>query len=147
MTHPTLGLLRRSFTQQNTVSALYDWVGSLKDYPIYFKLVYLPTELKPTERLVSYRNSVLNVSESIEPVRFEEEEEVTCTGYKYNDCFSYEEFRDKEFERVLIANNDDEAPSQSFHNSEYNCNFKKWLSLAKNNLRLFSDGGCLICHW
>ena len=109
--------------------------------------MYLPTELKPTERLVSYRNSVLNVSESIEPVRFEEEEEVTCTGYKYNDCFSYEEFRDKEFERVLIANNDDEAPSQSFHNSEYNCNFKKWLSLAKNNLRLFSDGGCLICHW
>ena len=39
--HPTLG-----------ISALYDWVGSLNDYPIYFKLVYLSTELKPTERLV-----------------------------------------------------------------------------------------------
>ena len=109
--HPTLGILRRSFTQQATVSALYDWVGSLNDYPIYFKLVYLSTKLKPTERLASYRNSVLNVSECIEPVRFEEEEEVTCAGYKYNDCFS---FGDEEFERVLIANNDDEAPSQSF---------------------------------
>ena len=75
--HPTLGILRRSFTQQATVSALYDWVGSLNDYPIYFKLVYLPTELKPTERLASCRNSALNVSECIDPVRFEEEEEVT----------------------------------------------------------------------
>ena len=35
--HPTLVVLRRSFTQQATVSALYDWVGSLNDY---FKLVY-----------------------------------------------------------------------------------------------------------
>ena len=51
------------------------------------------------------------MSECIEPVRFEEEEEVTCAGYKYNDCFS---FGDEEFGRVLIANNDDEAPSQSF---------------------------------
>ena len=76
--HPILDILRRSFTQQATVSALYDWVGSLNDYPIYFKLVYLPTELKPTERLASCRNSALNVSECIDPVRFEEEEEVTC---------------------------------------------------------------------
>ena len=141
--HPTLGILRRSFTQQATVGALYDWVGSLNDYPIYFKLVYLSTKLKPTERLASYRNSVLNVSECIEPVRFEEEEEVTCAGYKYNDCFSY---GDEELECVLIANNDDEAPSQLFHNSKCNCNFKERLSLAKNDLPLFSDGGCLICH-
>ena len=140
--HPTLCILRRSFTQQATVSALYDWVGSLNDYPIYFKLVYLSTKLKPTERLASYRNSVLNVSECIEPVRFEEEE-VTCAGYKYNDCFSY---GDEELECVLIANNDDEAPSQLFHNSKCNCNFKERLSLAKNDLPLFSDGGCLICH-
>ena len=53
--HPTLGILRRSVTQQSTVSALYDGAGSLNDYPIYFKLVYLSTELKPTERLASYR--------------------------------------------------------------------------------------------
>ena len=39
--HPTLGILQRSFTQQATVSALYDWVGLLNDYPIYFKLVHL----------------------------------------------------------------------------------------------------------
>ena len=141
--HPTLGILRRSFTQQATVSALYDWVGSLNDYPIYFKLVYLSTELKPTEGLASYRNSVLNVSECIEPVRFEEEEKVTCVGYKYNDCFSY---GDEELERVLIANNDNEVLSQSFRNSKCNCNFKEQLSLAKNDLSLFSDGGCLICH-
>ena len=83
--------------------------------------MYLSTELKPTERLGSYRNSVLNVSECIGPIRFEEEEEVTCAGYKYNDCFSY---GDKELERVLIANNNYEAPSQSFHNSKCNCNFK-----------------------
>ena len=127
--HPTLGILQRSFTQQATVNALYDWVGSLNDYPIYFKLVYLSTELKSTERLVSYRNSVLNVSECIEPVRFEEEKEVTCAGYKYSDCFSY---GDEKLERVFIANNDDEAPSQSFHNSKCNCNFKERLSLAKN---------------
>ena len=141
--HPTLGILQRSFTQQATVSALYDWVGLLNDYPIYFKLVHLSKELKPTERLASYRNSVLNVSECIEPVRFEKEEDVTCAGYKYNDCFS---FGDEEFERVLIANNDDEAPSQSFHNSKCNCNFKELLSLAENDLPLFSDGGCFICH-
>ena len=141
--HPTLGKLQRLFTQQATVSALYDWVGSLNDYPIYFKLVHLSKELKPTERLASYRNSVLNVSECIEPVRFEEEEEATCAGYKYNDCFS---FGDEEFERVLIADNDDEAPSQSSHNSKCNCNFKKLLSVAKNDLPLFSDGGCFICH-
>ena len=141
--HPTLGILRRSFTQQATVSALYDWVGSLNDYPIYFKLVYLSTELKPTERLASYGNSVFNVSECIEPVQFKEEEEVTCAGYKYNDCFSH---GDEELERVLIANNDDEGLSQSFRNSKCNCNFKEQLSLAKTDLPLFSDGGCLICH-
>ena len=56
--HPTLCILRRSFTQQATVSALYDWVGSLNDYPIYFKLVYLSTELKPTKRLVAYQNKL-----------------------------------------------------------------------------------------
>ena len=83
--HPTLSILRRSFIQQATVSTLCDWVGSLNNYTIYFKLVYLSMELKPTERLASYRNSVSNVSECMEPVRFEEEEEVT----KYNDCFSY----------------------------------------------------------
>ena len=105
--------------------------------------MYLSTELKPTERLASYQSSVLNVSEFIEPVRFEEEEEVTCAGYKYNDCFSY---GDEELERVLIANNDDESPSQLFHNSKCNCNFKERLSLARNDLPLFSDGGCLICH-
>ena len=67
----------------------------------------------------------------------------TCAGYKYNDCFSY---GDEELERVLIANNDDEAPSQLFHNSKCNCNFKERLSLAKNDLPLFSDGGRLIRH-
>ena len=123
---------------------MYDRVGSLNDYPIYFKLVYLLTELKPTERLASYRNSLLNVSECIEPVRFEEEEEVTCAGYNYNDCFSY---GDKELERVLIANNHNEALSQSFRNSKCNFNFKEKLSLAENDLPLFSDGGCLIFHW
>ena len=123
--HPTLSVLRRSFIQQATVSTLCDWVGSLNDYTIYFKLVYLSMELKPTERLASYRNSVSNVSECMEPVRFEEEEEVT----KYNDCFSY---GDEELECVLIVNNDDEALSQLFHNSKCNCNFKEQLSLAKN---------------
>ena len=93
--------------------------------------------------MASYRNQLLNVSECIEPVRFEEEEEVTCAGHKYNDCFSY---GDEELERVLIANSDDEAPSRSFHNSKCNCNFKERLTLAKNDPQLFSDGGCLICH-
>ena len=50
-------------------------------------------------------------------------------------------------EQVLIANNDDEAPSQSFHNSKCNCNFEEQLPLAKNDLRLFSDGGCLESFW
>ena len=77
------------------------------------------------------------------PVRFEEEEEVTCAGYEYNDCLSY---GDEELESVLIANNDDEVHSQLFHNSKCNCNFKERLYLAKNDLPLFSDGGCLICH-
>ena len=141
--HSTLGILRRSFTQQATAYAAYGGVGSLNDYLIYFKLVYLSTELKPKERLASHRNSVLNVSESIEPVHFVKEEEVTSAGYKYNEYFLY---GNEELERVLIANNDDEAPSQSFHNSKCNCNFKERLTLVKNYLPLFSDSGCLICH-
>ena len=90
--------------------------------------MYLSTELKPTERLPSYRNSVLNVSECIKPVRLEEEEEVTCAGYKHNNCFSYS---DEELELFFIANGNDEAPSQSFHNSKFNYNFKEHLSLCK----------------
>ena len=105
--------------------------------------MYISKELKPTEGLVSYRNSVLNVSECIEPVRFKEEEVVICAGYKYNDCFSY---GNEELKRVLIASNHDEAPTQLFHNSKCNRNFNEQLSLAKNDLLLFSDGGCLICH-
>ena len=49
--------------------------------------------------------------------------------------------------RVLTAKNDNEALSQSSHNSKCNCNFKEQLSFAKNDLPLFSDGGCLNCHW
>ena len=59
-------------------------MGWLNDY---FKLVYLSMELKPTERLASCRKSVLNVSERIKPVRFEKVEQVTCSGYYFNDCF------------------------------------------------------------
>ena len=105
--------------------------------------MYLSTELKPTERLVSYRNSVLDVSECTESVRFEEEEEVSCAEYKYNDCFWYGE---EELKRVLIANKDNEAPGQLFCNIKCNYNFKEQLSLAKNDEPLFLDGGCLICH-
>ena len=61
----------------------------------------------------------------------------------YKDCFSYD---DEELKRVLIANNNDETPSQSFHNSKCNCYFREKLSSAKNDLPLFSNGSCLICH-
>ena len=79
--HPTLVILRRLFTQQATVSAFYDQVGSLNDYPIYFNLVYLSTELKPTESFLS-KICIECVRMYRASTEFEEEEEGTCAGYK-----------------------------------------------------------------
>ena len=49
--YPAISTLWRSFTQQATVGGLYNWVDPLNNYPIYFKLVYLSTESKPTDRM------------------------------------------------------------------------------------------------
>ena len=140
--HPTLGILQRSFTQQATVSVLYYWVCLLNDCPIYFKLAYLSTELKPTERLASYRDSVLNVPECIEPVRFEEEEDCFRTAFtkiafrmamkSWNVFLQPTTMMKFQVNRFIIIN-------------VIVINFKEQLSLTKNDLPLFSDGSCLIC--
>ena len=140
---PTLGILQRLFTKQATVGVLYYWVCSLNDYPIYFRLAYLSTELKPTERLASYRDSVLNMSECIEPVWFEDEEDcfriaftkiAFCMAMKSWNVFLQPTTMMKfQVNRFIIIN-------------VIVINFKEQLSLTKNDLPLFSDGSCLIFH-
>ena len=36
--HVTLGLIRKLFPKKNTMNTVYDWVGSLFDFPVFFEL-------------------------------------------------------------------------------------------------------------
>ena len=40
--HVTLGLIRRSFPKASMMNAVYDWVGSLSDFPVFFELSAKP---------------------------------------------------------------------------------------------------------
>ena len=40
--HVTLGLIRTSFPKASMMNAVYDWVGSLSDFPVFFELSAKP---------------------------------------------------------------------------------------------------------
>lgn len=37
--HPSLGTIRRLFNKEVTMNSCYDWVGSLREQPMYFNLI------------------------------------------------------------------------------------------------------------
>ena len=64
------------------MNSVYDWVGSLADYPMYFQLCVFPnTEVKPTDSVQKYSGTSLHMIELDEPLRLEDEGEVTWLGF------------------------------------------------------------------
>ena len=71
--HPTLVNVSRIFPSDATMNIVYDWVGSLPPYPLYFKLCnFVCSCAQPSETVSKYTLSILNVVEIEEGLPFEE---------------------------------------------------------------------------
>ena len=81
--HPTLGNASRIFPSDATMNIVYDWVGSLSPYPLYFKLCnFVCNCAQPSETVSRNTLSILNVLEIEEGLPFEECQEISCPGFK-----------------------------------------------------------------
>ena len=80
--HPTLVNVSRIFPSDATMNIVYDWVGSLPPYPLYFKLCnFVCNCAQPSETVSKYTLSILNVVEIEEGLPFEESQEISCPGF------------------------------------------------------------------
>ena len=83
MRHPVLGTKRRLFRGDAKMNNVYDWMGSLSPEPMYFKFSCGRSALIPASAPVSsFALATLNMTEVNEPLPFEEDEEVTMTGFQ-----------------------------------------------------------------
>ena len=85
---------------------VYDWMGSLSPEPMYFKFSCGRSALIPASAPVSnFALTTLNMTEVNEPLPFEENEEITMTGFQEKTVFDLHERRKREKEK-LVTNYD-----------------------------------------
>ena len=101
--HPVLGTKRRLFRGDAKMNNVYAWMGSLSPEPMYFKFSCDRTALIPASAPVS--NFALTMTEVNEPLPFEEDEEITMTGFQEKTVFDLHERRKREKEK-LVTNYD-----------------------------------------
>ena len=88
---------------------VYDWMGSLYLEPTYFKFSCGRSVLIPASAPVSnFALTTLSMTEVKEPLPFEEDEEITMTGFQEKTVFDLHEWRKKEKEKLVT--NCDIAP-------------------------------------
>ena len=81
-------------------------MGSLSSEPMYFKFLCSRTVVIPASTPVSnFALTTLNMTEIEEPLPFEEDEEITMTGFQEKTVFDLHEKRKKEKEK-LVTNYD-----------------------------------------
>ncbi|CAH3196630.1 unnamed protein product [Porites evermanni] len=74
--HCTLGVVSRVFDPEGSMQGVYDWIGSLSRTPEHFFLVTFPsTTLYPDEKVVKVNDTVINTTETTEPVPLSKDEE------------------------------------------------------------------------
>ena len=104
--HPVLGTKRRLFRGDAKMNNVYDWMGSLSPEPMYFKFSCGRSALIPASVPVSnFALTTLNMTEVNEPLPFEEDEEITMTGFQEKTVFDLHERRKREKEK-LVTNYD-----------------------------------------
>ena len=60
--HPSLGTIRRLFNKEVIMNSCYDWVGSLREQPMYFNLIDPSGAfVSDSSKVVEYGHLVLNV--------------------------------------------------------------------------------------
>ena len=80
--HPALGTVLRLFNKEVTMNSCYDWVGSLREQPMYFNLIDSSgCFVSASSKVVEYGHLVLNVQITEKPPNFEEDGEVTVPGF------------------------------------------------------------------
>ena len=81
---------------------VYDWMGSLSPEPMYFKLSCGRSSLiPPSPPVLNVTLTILNMTEVKEPLPFEEDEEITMTGFQEKIVFNFRERRKKERKRKI----------------------------------------------
>ena len=80
--HPALGTTGRLFNKEVTMNSCYDWVGSLREQPMYSNLIDPSGAfVSASSKVVEYGHLVLNVQITEKPPNFEEDGEVTVQGF------------------------------------------------------------------
>ena len=80
--HPSLGTILRLFNKEVTMNSCYDWVGSLREQPMYFDFIDPSGPfVSVSSKVVEYGHLVLNVQSTEKPPNFEEDGEVAVPGF------------------------------------------------------------------
>lgn len=87
--HLTLGLVKRNFHQRNSMSNVYDWVGSLSPVPMNFELIdYSGKSCLPEQGVKMFEQCTLNMTETDSSPPLQGGDEVSFKGFSANNDHS-----------------------------------------------------------
>lgn len=144
--HPSMGTIRRIFPSKSTCNSIYDWVGSISPKPMYYRIYFENEDVKPWMNVEKYEKCVLNVAASEQPMELEEDDEITCTGFKQSDdIFSY---ADEEVANFLSSavNIQNDRPSTPSPVVKCNCDKKDFLEQLLDERNRTETTQTVICH-
>ena len=83
--HPESGTIRKLFKENVTMNYCYDWVGSLHNYPMHFRLIDLKgTSVDLSWKAKDFGQVILNVQTIKEPLLFEDDGKIRIPGFGTN---------------------------------------------------------------
>ena len=98
--HPT-GTTRRIFSSVSTFTNVYDWIGSLSDFPMHFSIVdEHGMQISPSTGVSGYGRQVLKMNEIETPISLGERSLFPSTSTSItnvdsgNDCYGYADSED-----------------------------------------------------
>ena len=153
--HISAGTIRRIFPSAAKVNSIYDWVGSVALFPMFFQLMCPPVNapISPSDSVKFYSSCVLNMSETDGPIPLEEECEVAWFGFKAkaeSDVFAY---ADDEAELFLKKMEADKVNATKRHVVEdvmedvkCCCNLREKISSIESILGKSEEGPTIIVH-
>ena len=146
--NPDFGTVRRIFPSKYSCNSIYDWVGSISSKPMYYRIYFGRDDLvKPWMSVETYERCVLNVAESDTPIELEEDNEITCDGFRQvDDIYSC---ADEEIDNFLTANSNlknTDCPVSLVSNVDCNCNKKDTLRQMLIERDANEANRSIICH-
>lgn len=103
--HLTLGLVKRNFHKNNSMSNVYDWVGSLSPVPMNFLLInYSRKSCLPEQGVQMFQQCTLNMTETDSSPPLQGGDEVSFKGFSSNNDHSEIGDADETFEEEINEN-------------------------------------------